>query len=185
MQIVRLDYIQDGEDDPAIKEYYVGQSFLGKMPSDERLDVFRGTLRCGEATEVFDWWLSLVKNGHSPKKSELLFREMAKFSHNLGLIVWKPDMTAQMRLAGSGIEDMVGCSMRGMDITKAAQFSTGMCELSWQSQVIERRIRYYRRDLRNFDKIYKDIGILELPVADGDGGRYKYLLSHIKAIDRR
>ncbi len=185
MQIVRLDYIQNGENDPAIKEYYVGPRFDGTMPSADQLNVFRGTLRCSEASKVFDWWLSLVKDGHPPKKSELLFREMAKFSHNLGLIVCNPDMTAQMRLAGSGIEQMVGRSMTGMDITEAAQFSTGMCELSWQSQVIERRVRYYRRDLRNFGKIYRNIGMLELPVADGDGGRYKYLLSHIKAVDRR
>jgi len=183
MQIVRLDYIQNGEADPAIKEYYVGPSFLGKMPGNEKLDVFRGTLRCTEAVDVFDWWLSLVKDGRPPKKSELLFREMAKFSHNLGLIVCNPDMTAQIRLAGSGIEEVVGRSMAGMDITEAAQFSTGMCALSWQSQVVERRVRYYRRDLRNFGKIYRDIGMLELPVADGDGGRYKYLLSHIKAVE--
>lgn len=185
MQIVRLDYIQNGEDDPAIKEYYVGPSFTGEMPSTEQLDVFRGTLRCAEATDVFDWWLSMVVDGKPPKKSDLLFREMAKFAKNLGLVVCKPDRTAQIRLAGSGVEEMVGQSLTGIDLMKAAPFSAGLCELSWKSQIEERRLRYYRRDLRNFGKEYRDVGILELPVADGDGGRYKYVLSHIKAIDRR
>lgn len=185
MQIVRLDYIQDGEDDPAIKEYYVGPSFTGEMPSTERLDVFRGTLRCKEASEVFDWWLSMVKDGWPPKKSALLFREMAKFAKNLGLVVCKPDGTAQVRLAGSGVEDLVGQPLTGIDLMEATPFSAGLCKLSWQSQIEERRLRYYRRDLRNFGKDYRDVGILELPVADGDGGRYKYVLSHIKAIDRQ
>lgn len=183
MQIVRLDYIQNGENDPAIKEYYVGPSFTGDMPSTEHLNVFRGTLRCHEATKVFDWWLSLVSDGRPPKKSDLLFREMAKFAHNLGLVVCKPDGTAQVRLAGSEVEELVGRSLKGIDLMEATPFSTGLCQLSWKSQIEERRLRYYRRDLRNFDKQHRDVGILELPVADGDGGRYKYVLSHIKTVD--
>lgn len=183
MQIVRLDYIQNGENDPAIKEYYVGPSFVGTVPSKEHLNVFRSTLRCSEATEVFDWWLSLVVDGGPPKKSDLLFREMAKFAKDLGLIVCKPDRTAQVRLAGTGVEELVGRSLKGIDLMEATPFSTGLCKLSWKSQIEERRLRYYRRDLRNFNKEYRDIGILELPISDGDGGRYKYVLSHIKAVD--
>ncbi len=183
MQIVRLDYIQNGEKDPAIKEYYVGPSFIGTMPSIEQLKVFKSTLRCVEATEVFDWRLTMVVDGRPPKKSDLLFREMAKFAKNLGLVVCKPDRTAQLRLAGSGVEELVGKSLKGVDLMEATPFSAGLCELSWKSQIEERRLRYYRRDLRNFGKEYRDIGILELPVTDGDGGRYKYVLSHIKTVD--
>ena len=184
MEIVRLDYIRDGENDPAIKEYFVGPSFLGRQPSTERLDLFRNILRCKEATAVFDWWLGLVVDGHPPKKTSLLFREMAKFSENLGLVMCKPDRTAQVRLAGSAVEELVGRSLRGMDLMEAAPFSTGLCELSWRSQIDERRVRYYRRDLRHFGRGFRDVGILELPVADGDKGRAKYVLSHIKAVER-
>lgn len=184
MQIVRLDYIQDGEDDPAIKEYYVGPSFAGTMPSTQEIDVFRSVLRCDETIAVFNWWLTLVKDGQPPKKSSLLFREMAKFSENLGLVVCKPDRTAQMRLAGAGVEELVGRSLKGMDLMDVTPFSPGLCALSWQSQIKERRLRYYRRDLRNFGRAYRDVGILELPVSDGDLARAKYVLSHIKAIDK-
>ncbi len=183
MQIVRLDYLHDGDNDPAIKEYYLGPSFRGSMPAKERLDVFRGVLRCDEALAVFNWWLGLVKNGEPPQKSHLLFREMAKFSENLGLAMCKPDGSAQIRLAGSGIEELVGRSLKGMDMIDAAPFSTGLCALSWKSQIKERRLRYYRRDLRNFGRAYRNVGILELPVADGPQGRAKYVLSHIRAVN--
>ncbi len=185
MQIVRLDYVQHGEDDPAIKEYFVGPSFLGTMPAKEQLDVFRSVLRCPEAALVFDWWLGLVENGYPPKKSKLLFREMAKFTGDLGLVVCKPDRSAQIRLAGSNIEELVGRSLTGMDLMEATPFSAGLCELSWKSQIDERRLRYYCRDLRNFGRAYRDVGILELPVSDGDRGRARYVLSHIKAIDTK
>ncbi len=185
MQIVRLDYIQHGDEDPAIKEYYVGPSFLGEMPSRQSLDIFRGVLRCTEATAVFDWWLGLVHDGHPPEKSRLLFREMARFSHDLGLVVCMPDRTAQVRLAGGGVEELVGRSLKGMDIKKATPFSAGLCALSWQSQIEERRVRYYRRDLRHFGRGYRDVGILELPVENSDESDIKYVLSHIKAVDRR
>lgn len=184
MQIVRLDYIHNGEEDPAVKEYYVGPSFAGERPDDDQLQVFRSVLRCAEANAVFDWWLSLVENGHPPRKSSLLFREMARFSQNLGLVVCKPDGSAQIRLAGSNVEETVGKSLTGMDIKEATPFSAGLCELSWQSQIVERRLRYYRRDLRNFGREYRDVGILELPVEDGINGRYRYVLSHIMRVDK-
>ncbi len=185
MEIVRLDYIRNGDGDPAIKEYFVGPSFLGTMPSDDELNLFRQVLPDVQYRDIFDWWLGLVKDGHPPKKSELLFREMARFADYLGLVVCNPDGTTQIRIAGEGTEEIVGRRLRGMDMSEAAPFSDGMCKLSWQSQIIERRVRYYRRDLRHFGKPYRDVGIMELPVSDGDKRRAKYVLSYTRTPTER
>jgi hypothetical protein len=185
MEIVRLDYIRNGEDDPAIKEYFVGPSFLDSMPSADELDLFRRILPGKEYLDVFNWWLGLVKDGRPPKKSDLLFREMARFADHLGLVICNPDGSTQIRVVGHGIEEIVGRRLRGMDMTEAAPFSNGMCKLSWQSQIVERRIRYYRRDLRHFGKQFRDVGIMELPVSDGDRGRAKYVLSYTRTPDER
>ncbi|WP_262694312.1 PAS domain-containing protein [Kordiimonas aquimaris] len=182
MQILRLDHVSDGRHDPAIKDYYIGPSFLGKMPPEKNLDTFRGILRDKDTVDVFDWWLSLVKDGLPPKKSSILLRDMGRFAKNIGLVICTPDGKAQFRLAGSGIEELAGRSLGGFDVNEASPLSTELCQLAWQTQIEERRLRYYTRDLRHFDKEYRNVCILELPVSDGDLGRYKYVLSYITAL---
>lgn len=182
MEIMRLDHLSDGLHDPAIKEYFIGPSFLGTMPSEEDIDVFRTVLRDDESIGVFNWWLSLVKDGHPPRKSALLLRDMARYARNIGLVICSEDRTAQFRLAGSGIEELAGRSLGGIDVNAANPMSTGLCQLSWQTQIEERRLRYYTRDLRHFDREYRDVSILEMPIADSELGRYKYVLSHIVSL---
>jgi hypothetical protein len=101
MQFLRLDAVSDGRDDPAIKEYYIGPSFCGTIPDQTILDLFRNVLRCAEAERVFDWWLSLVKDGNPPKKTDIKLQDMAGFVENIGLVICTEDKKMQFRLAPS------------------------------------------------------------------------------------
>lgn len=179
MQILRLDQISDGKNDPAMKEYFIGPSFVGEHPSDAALMTFRNSIRHPEAEQVFDWWLSLCRDGLPPKKSDLTMRDMGRFASNIGLVLVSNNRTTQIRLAGHSIEDLIGKSLTGLETQDVAPVSEGLCQLSWQTQIIERRVRYYRRDLRHVDRAFREVGILELPLLDSRNSDQHFVLSHM------
>lgn len=179
MQILRLDKISEGQNDPAMKEYFIGPSFCGVPLRAASLDTFRSSLRHPEAEEVFDWWLSLCRDGHPPVKTDLSMRDLGPFANNIGLVLASPDRTTQIRLAGHSIEELIGRSLTGLDLQVASPQSEELCQLSWKTQIEERCVRYYRRDLRHVGKAFREVGVLELPISDVQNSAQKYVLSHV------
>lgn len=182
MQFLRLDAVSDGLNDPAIKEYYIGPGFRGTLPDPKLIKLFRDILRCTEAEHVFDWWLTLVKDGNPPKKSDIKMQDIAQFAQNIGLVICTEEKKMQFRLAGHGIEDLVGKPLTGLDLSALSPQSIDLCKIAWKTQVKQRRLRYYRRDLRHLGREYRNVGILELPISDGDDGRFQYILSHVVTL---